>query len=972
MSRVIILLAFSLAVRSANALDPRKMLTQYSRSTWTQSQHLPQNGIRALTQTTDGYLWIGTREGIASFDGYRFTTFNREHGEIPSNTIYSLAAGRNGTLWIGTTEGLTEFHNGISHTFTSKDGLPDNLVLFLHMSRAGDLWIVGEDAVSRYKDGKFTSWRIGGEIPMTSVREISEDRDGNLYLAGDNSIVRFRNKKFTVVVEPRELAASGELSSGVLSDRNGGLWILSARGLLEFTAAGLKTFGAAEGLNSRFNNSRGTILEDHDGNIWVGTNGGLGRISNGRLDVLDNVPARLLLEDREDTLWAGGDDGLTQLRDDVFTNFGRSEGWPSDQPSVIHEDRRGRVWVGFFDAGLVQLANGKPRAVQVEVPALAARIYSIRETRAGHLLVGVSQGLVELSGSGAKLFTPPDPAGRQWVNDAIEDPEGSVWVGYSGGLAQFTSAGFHAVITRDQAKSPVVTLAASGDGSLWAGTYDKGLWRVRSGEAKRYMAADGPGSDQIRVLYHDSADSLWIGMLDGGLAEFRDEKFRRYTMRDGLASNNISAIADDGKSLWLSTTRGITRISRERLHTGKGAPPRTYGLSDGLRSAEGIQNLASGGNRHADGSLWFATPRGVAVYGLNPPSAATHPPHVQIERISVNGKTVTLSQPLRIAPGPETIAIAFTAIHFSAPDQVRFSWKLEGLGFSSSNDEWKDAGDQHTAEFRNLAHGAYKFTVKAELPDGVSRTADVGFQIQPHYYESLWFRSLGILLLAGLVWGGYRFREQQMKARYAMVIEERARLAREVHDTLAQGFVGIASQLDVVDMCLPRGADAAREAVGLTRRMARHSLTEARRSLMDLRAQTLDRRDVGDALSHDAQLWTAGSGVSMSVEVEGDNLRLPENSAHHILRIAQEGVTNAVKHAHAAHIWISLSVQVEGLRLVVEDDGEGFQTDNSFASSGGHFGLMGMRERAQALGGTMEVVSAPGKGTRLVMTAPMA
>src|SRR5215472_11954634 len=233
MSRIILLLAFSLAVRSANALDPRKMLTQYSRSTWTQSQHLPQNGIRALTQTTDGYLWIGTREGIASFDGYRFTTFNREHGEIPSNTIYSLAAGRNGALWIGTTEGLTEFHNGISHTFTSKDGLPDNLVLFLHMSRAGDLWIVGEDAVSRYKDGKFTSWRIGREIPMTSVREISEDRDGNLYLAGDNSVARFRNQKFTVVVEPRELAASGELSSGVLSDRNGSLWILSARGLLE-------------------------------------------------------------------------------------------------------------------------------------------------------------------------------------------------------------------------------------------------------------------------------------------------------------------------------------------------------------------------------------------------------------------------------------------------------------------------------------------------------------------------------------------------------------------------------------------------------------------------------------------------------------------------------------------------------------------------------------------------------------------
>src|SRR5579862_932070 len=372
MSRVIILIALSLGVQSANALDPRKMLTQYSRSTWTQSQHLPQNGIRALAQTTDGYLWIGTREGIASFDGYRFTTFNREHGEIPSNTIYSLAAGRDGSLWIATTEGLTEFRNGISHTFTTKDGLPDNLVLFLYMSKAGDLWIVGEDSVSRLQKTKFTTWRIRSEIPMTSVREISEDRGGNLYLAGDNAIVRFRNGAFAPVT------VSGVFSSGVLADHNGNLWVLSTRGLLQLTAAGLRTFGPAEGVTSQFNNSRGALLEDHDGNIWVGTNEGLGRMENGRLNVLAEVSARILLEDREGTLWAGGDDGLTQLRDDVFTDFGRSEGWPSDQPSVIHQDRRGRIWVGFFDVGLARLEGAKPQSVRTNIPALAERIYSIR------------------------------------------------------------------------------------------------------------------------------------------------------------------------------------------------------------------------------------------------------------------------------------------------------------------------------------------------------------------------------------------------------------------------------------------------------------------------------------------------------------------------------------------------------------------------------------------------------------------
>jgi signal transduction histidine kinase/ligand-binding sensor domain-containing protein len=948
------------------ALDPQKALTQYSRSTWTQSQHLPQNGIRALAQTTDGYLWVGTREGIARFDGYRFTAFNREHGELPSNTIYALAAAGDGALWIGTTEGLTEYRGGRFRTLTTKDGLPDNLILWLHVSRSGDLWIVGEDSMSRLTGGKFTSWRVTSDIPMNSVREISEDRQGNLYLAGDNTIVRFRGGKFTTVLQPALLGTS-VLTSGVIVDRAANLWVLSTRGLMQFGKLS-HTFGPAEGVTTQFNNSRGTLLEDRDGNIWVGTNGGIGRLENGRVQVLSDAGGRLLLEDREGDLWAGSDTGLAQLRDDVFTNFGRSEGWPSDQPSVIHQDRRGRIWAGFFDAGLYQIGNGRPQTVKSSVQALQERIYSIRETRAGELLVGVNQGLVRLNDSGAQLYAPPDPSGRQWVNDAIEDHEHRIWIGYSGGVAELTDSSFRNVVPRDRARSPVVTLAVTSDDALWAGTYDKGLWRIKNGEIRLFVSADGLGSDQIRVLYPDAAGSLWIGTLDGGLTEYRDGKFTRCTVKDGLASDNISAIADDGENLWLSTTRGITRISRERLRTGKGPVPITYGEADGLRSAEGLQNVASGGNRHADGSLWFATPRGIAVYGLRSPPAAPAPPHVQIESITANGKPLLQSQALssEVPPGPGNIEIAFTAIHLSAPDQVRFAWRLDGL-----DDSWKDAGDQHVAAFRNLGHGAYNFTVKAELPDGASRTASAVFTLLPHYYETLWFRGLIVVVLAALVWFAYKLRERQMKTRYALVLAERARLAREVHDTLAQGFVGIGSQLDVVDMCLPKEAEAARNAVGLTRRMARHSLTEARRSLMDLRDENAERDDLGAALRQGAPLWSAGSGVPVEVAIKGDTPRLPEKAAHHLLRIAQEGVANAVKHARPGRIDISLDVGADRVQLCIEDDGIGFQAANS-RSSDGHFGLMGMRERAQALGGTLRVESQPGKGTRLEVIAPVA
>ena len=956
------------------ALDPRKSLTQYSRSGWTQSLGLPQNSIRAMAQTTDGYLWIGTREGIARFDGYQFTAFNQEHGNLPSNTIYALAPAPQGGLWIGTPEGLTEYRGGKFHTFTKKDGLPDNLILFLHTSRSGALWLVGEGAVCRFESGKFTTWRVGIDLPMTSVREFSEDAQGHLFLAGDNAVTRYSDGKFVPELDPAILRGlNAVLSSGVLIDRAGALWVLTTRGLLQRApgSSSVRMLGPAEGLSPQFNNSRGDVMEDRDGNIWVGTSGGLGRVEKGRLKFLADPPARLLLEDREGNIWTGSDNGLTQFRDDVFTVYGRTEGLPSDQPSVIHQDRRGRTWVGFFDTGLFQLQAGEPRtlasgATASNIGALRERIYSIRETRSGDLLVGVSRGLVRINDNGSGLFTPPDPSAREWVNDAIEDTAGRTWVGYSGGLAELAGDRFRTVISRDQARSPVVTLAVTTDGALWAGTYDKGLWRIFNGETKLFTAADGLGSDQIRVLHPDAAGSLWIGTIDGGLAEFQAGLFSRYTVKNGLASDNISAIADDGENLWLSTTRGITRVSRATLRTGKGPPAITFGLGDGLRSAEGLQSVASGGNRHADGSLWFATPRGIAVYGINPPRVQGSTPEVHIESLLADGQAVNWVTAPRIAPGAGNVAIQFSAIHLRAPDHLRFSWQLQGL-----DDTWTDAGSRHTADFHNLAPGAYRFTVKAELPDGAFSTASAGFELLPRYYQTVWFRGLLVLAAAALIWSAYRYRERQVKAGYALVIEERARLAREVHDTLAQGFVGIASQLDVVDMCLPPQTPAARGAVDLARKMARHSLTEARRSVMDLRTGNADRPGLAEALRSGAPLWSAGSGVPVEVEISGDTARLSEKTAHHILRIAQEGVANAIKHSRASHVLLTLAVSVDTLNLQVTDDGQGFQPENTFIASKGHFGLLGMRERAQALGGELRVESEPGKGTRLLVSAPV-
>jgi signal transduction histidine kinase len=273
--------------------------------------------------------------------------------------------------------------------------------------------------------------------------------------------------------------------------------------------------------------------------------------------------------------------------------------------------------------------------------------------------------------------------------------------------------------------------------------------------------------------------------------------------------------------------------------------------------------------------------------------------------------------------------------------------------------------------YDRLRKGHYRFRIKAEIPGGPHSESSFEFDLLPHYYETAWFRSLGALALAAMAWMVYRLRERQVRSRFAIVLEERARLAREVHDTLAQGFVGIASQLDVVEMSMPEDARPARSALELARRMTHHSLTEARRSLMDLRANELQDQDLAVALKSGAMLWVANSGIDVEVDVNGESGGIPEEVAHHVFRIAQEAVANSVNHADANQIIVKLKIDSHQLSLRILDDGCGFEPEDVFTSRNGNFGLIGMRERAERLGGHLRLESQPGNGTQLDVTVPL-
>ena len=937
---------------------------------------MPQDTIRVIAQTRDGYLWLGTDEGLARFDGYEFSVFNKSNGDLPDNSVAALAAGADGSLWIGTPNGLTQYRDGRFHTLTVKQGLPADSITALHEDSGGALWIVAGVYLTRYQNGKFVSFAPDKELPVTSVRAICEDAKKNLWVAGFSRVVRRTDSGFVTVLTPEILG--GMVVNYITVDAADNLWVGGNAGLIRRYPNGtVQKYGVADGLPDT---SVRAIWKDRDGNIWAGTNRGMARLEGTRFVTShqdnpdDHDLVRCLFEDREGNLWIGANGGLSRWRNDIFMVYGKSEGLPSDEPNVVFEDQTGRVWVGFNDAGLIQFNGSVVHRYSTADGLPDSEVFQIREAVNGDLLITTRNGLSRMRGGKFTTYVPPDPLARKGIFDAIEDAQGNFWLATPAGLSKLRDGHFQNVVPGGPLLADfMVTLCEGADGTIWAGSLGKGLWRVNGPDRRQYTMADGLSSDQIRSLSEDASGTLWIATFGGGLNALRAGKLIHFTAADGLLSDNIGKVFDDGESLWLSTTRGICRIAKQQLlefsnHQRKRLEPQNYGVEDGLRSAQCAPTYptAGGGIRTSDGRLWFTTSRGLAVLDPDARKQATLAPVVHVVQMTVNGEAVDLSGRAQLGPGNERLQIRYTGILLSAPERVQYSYKLTGL-----DTDWVLAGGRRVINYNSLRHGRYRFTVRAEVAGGPSNQQAYDFEVLPQFWETAWFRVLFGAAIVAAGWAIYQLRLRQIRGRFALVLEERARLAREIHDTLAQGFVGISSQLDAVAMCIPEEATPARPYLEMARRMARHSLTEARRSVMDLRAPALDGQDLASAIQSGIRLWTAGSGVEVEVDVDGTVRTLPEETEQHLLRIAQEAVANAVKHAAASVIQVRLHFAPGQITLRITDNGRGFEQQDVFSSHAGHFGVIGMRERAERLGGALRLASHQGAGTEVEVTVPL-
>ena len=781
---LVFVLLVSTTARHAHAqapftLDPAKAPTQYVHQIWQIDEGLPQTTVRVIVQTQDGYLWMGTEEGLVRFDGVRFQVFDKSNTAAfeTGDSVLALVEDRAGDLWIGTGGGsLVRYTDGRFVRYGRQDGLPGEGIKALVEDRVGDLWIgtLGSGLFS-YRNGHFVHYRSEDGLSGDLVTTLLQDRDGALWAGTSDGVTRIKNGSSTVF---RHVDSNQDNFVLTLhEDRNGVVWVGTRQGLSRVEGAHLAP--CAHDVKCTPAGVR-ALWEDIDGNLWVGLDqGGLGRLRGGRYeafsteDGLSHGRVLALLGDREGSLWIGTEGGgLNRLHDGKFTTYTTRENLSHNIVLTVHEDADGALWIGTDGGGLNRLHDGALTVFTTADGLSSNIITSVYADRSGALWAGtIGQGLNRLRDGAITTFTTADGLPSASIYALTESRNGDLWIGTDAGLARFSDGAITTFTTVDGLSSNLVTaLYEDHQGDLWIGTFDAGFSRFRGGRFTHFTTADGLGSPTVLALYEDPdhLGAIWIGTYEGGLSRLRDGALTTYTTKDGLFSDDVYQILEDeDENLWMSCNKGLFSISKDDLAAfDQGFVDRitstVYGKADGLKNAEFNGGSQPAGWKRSDGTLWFPSMEGVVMIDPQRVRRNTQPPPVVIEEVLIDYEPIAYSDGTELGPGKKKIEFRYTALSFIAPEAIRFEFFLEGY-----DEAWQKASARRTATYTNLPPGSYTFHVKARNSDGVwnETGASVALTLKPFFYQTGWFFALIALALfvSGVL--GYKARTQQLRRR---------------------------------------------------------------------------------------------------------------------------------------------------------------------------------------------------------------
>ncbi|HEX9081332.1 MAG TPA: two-component regulator propeller domain-containing protein [Holophagaceae bacterium] len=942
------------------ALDPARTLDACTHRTWNAANGLLQDSATALLESRDGFLWIGTNQGLVRFDGATFTPYSRLNTPaFTSQEVRCLADTPDGSIWIGTSQpGLFRLREGVFTRFGRAEGLPDEPILHLLRDREGGLWAAPQRGpLLHLAEGRFQP--VPSEAGSWEIRGLALGAGGSLWVAGaDSGLWRMQDGKLVLAALARSEITALEATP------NGQVWVgTRSAGVLSLHEGRLEAPAWARELPVA---PVTALFTDREGSLWIGLDGvGLFRhTTEGRLERLPwsggGWTPETLLEDSSGALWvASRSAGLHLLGTPAFQPL------PTEAPTrMVCQDAEGDVWCLKADHRLAHWSHGHP-APTPSLPDARFRITAIWPRREGGLWLGSEAGeLAVLEAGRLHPFPAPDAAQPDAIRTLYEDPAGHLWVAFAHrGLLRLGPGGSqHFPVAQD-----LTALAGGGAGPLYLASRSRGLGLLIQDQLTWIAPPNAPDGPGVLSLLPDSSGGVWVG-TQAGLRRFQDGAFQPLALPPALQVP-VSALLQDGDHhLWLATEQGVLRVAIQALLSGGPALPGviTYDARDGLPSREPGRGPQPTAWRTEAGDLLFTTGRGLALRDarLRPPAPTRFRP--QVASILVDDRPAALGGLLRIPPGPHRLEIAYTAACPSASDRIRFRYKLEGFDRT-----WNEAGERRLAIYANLPPGTYRFRLQAWslLDDAPPIEVGQNLLLQPFFHQRPAFWILCGLGLLGFAFWLHRLRLQQLEARSA-VLAERNRMAREIHDHLAQGFTGVLLQMEAAEAHLGRlQGDPGPVLTRLehARRLATDSLQEARRSVMALRPRKPEGSDLLGALRALADRLLAGTGIQVAFRLEGRPRPLRDALEEELIRMAQELMTNALRHGRARNLEVVLTYEARRVRLRIQDDGQGFDPG---AKAGG-YGMRSIRESLRPLKGRLEVASRPGDGACVTIILPL-
>ncbi len=962
------------------------LYSQYLVDRWTTADGLPQNSVNAIIQTRDGYLWIGTYGGLARFDGINFARIDDNKG-LNSNRILALSESHDGGIWIGTEGGgVAKYKDGVFTNYGKENGLRDEVVFDIREDKDSLIWIGTRNGFQCLRNGKVCPHIDENQFKNIPVRSFFITNKGDIYINSDNGIYRIAKN----YIKPINIKKSNLPPSYLFEDKDGGEWLRLPNGLENRSKATTRVITFRDGLQEDFITQ---FSCDKDGVYWVGTI--TKGVSYGKLKLSKKLTRLQLVEDEKDlkiqkifidqegNRWIGTDgEGLFRIKDRIIDVIGSKEGLNHSIIEGVFEDSKKNLWICTNDGGLYKRTKNKWHRFTEKEGIDSRYVWSVAEDKSGAIWAGsYGGGLFRYQNGKFINYTTANGLNHNVVLAIYCDKSGSIWIGTeNGGVNILRDGKFYSISEKDGlSNSSVRTFLEDQNGGMWIGTID-GLNYYKAGKIKVFSTQDGLSHNYVRSIYEDAEGVLWIGTYGGGLNRYKEGKFTKIKMENGLFDNIVSAILEDEKqNFWMSCNRGIYRVSRHELNDFADGKINSilsiaYGTADGMLSEETNGGFQPAAWKTSNGELLFPTIKGLALIYPERIKENTEPPIVHIEKILVEQIEVPIKTQIEVPFDKQQIEIHYTALYYSDPKHITFEYKLTGI-----DGKWINVGNRRAVYFWDLSPGKYEFEVKAINKYGIvnKERKSIRIIIAPPIWKTWYFILFVIGSFALSVF--FLMRRRELRRRHEALLHkkythqlldtmelERKRIASELHDSIGQELLIIKNRAMLALEDLKNKKNVKEELEEISE-AASQAIQETREISYNLRPYQIDRLGLTKSIESLIKRASQAANVNFELNMENIDNVISKEMEIHFYRIIQECINNIIKHSGANNCKVTIKHWHERINIDIEDNGRGFDIESESKSPQG-YGIQGIMERTQFLGGKVRVESAPEKGTRILLT----